>query len=204
MPTERAARDDFLAAAEHIRKLVAITAEIDELIPCGWLSQEEAGQIRAISEFLLRCVIDEAPLVRTLRDSIAALLTIFNEDSVAAVIWENDRIVRAREVLEQTKPASDQQKIEAALGHINVLLDIINGLDEGEESKQLVLRRGEDIVAVMGFVRAHVKPVAAEEQPYTITRFVSADDLIAHLRDSHEEPDESSDYGDEDDDWIVP
>jgi hypothetical protein len=38
MPNERAARDDLLAAAEHIRKLMAIADEIDELIPCGWLS----------------------------------------------------------------------------------------------------------------------------------------------------------------------
>ena len=37
MPSERAARDNFLTAAEHIRKLMAITDEIDELIPCGWL-----------------------------------------------------------------------------------------------------------------------------------------------------------------------
>ena len=141
MPNERAARDDFLAAAEHIRKLMAIADEIDELIPCGWLSQEEVAQIRAIPEFLVQCVLDESPLVRMLRDSIAALLTIFNEDRVAAVIWENDRIVRAREVLERTKRASDQQKLESALGHINLLLNIIRGLDEGEECKQPVLRR---------------------------------------------------------------
>jgi hypothetical protein len=204
MPTERAARDDFLAAAEHIRKLMAITDEIDELIPCGWLSQEEAGQIRAISEFLLRCVIDEAPLVRTLRDSIAALLTIFNEDSVAAVIWENDRIVRAREVLEHTKPGSDQQNLDTALGYINVLLDIIRGLDEGEECTQLVLRHNEYIVEAMDFVRTHSKPESADDQPYTVVGFVSVDELIAHLRKREEQPDAESDYGDEDEDWIVP
>ena len=43
MPSDRAARSDFLAA-EHIRKLMSITDEIDELIPCGWLSKEEAAQ----------------------------------------------------------------------------------------------------------------------------------------------------------------
>ena len=122
MPSERAAHDDFLAAAEHIRKLMAITDKIDELIPCGWLSSEEAASLRAIPDFLFRCVLDEHPLVCMLRDSIASLLTIFDEPEVAAVVWENARIVRAREVLEQTRPASDQQKLETAVGHINVLL----------------------------------------------------------------------------------
>ena len=56
-------------------------------------------------------MLDESPLVRTLRDSIASLLTIFDEPEVAAVIWENVRVVRAREVLEQTAPTSDQQKL---------------------------------------------------------------------------------------------
>ena len=204
MPTERAARDDFLAAAEHIRKLMAITDEIDELIPCGWLSKEEAAQIRAIPEFLLRCVLDQSPLVRTLRDSIAALLTIFNEDRVAAVIWENDKIVRARDVLEQTKPASDRHKLETAVGNINDLLDIIRVLDEGDECKQLVLSHGEDIVEAMDFVRTHAKPDPGDDQPYTVIGFTSVDDLIAHLRNSEEQPDAESDYGDEDEDWIVP
>ena len=53
---------------------MAITDKIDELIPCGWLSKEEAAQLRAIPEFLFRCVLDEHPLVRTLRDSVASLL----------------------------------------------------------------------------------------------------------------------------------
>jgi hypothetical protein len=34
MPSERTARADFLVAAEHIRTLMPITDEIDELIPC--------------------------------------------------------------------------------------------------------------------------------------------------------------------------
>ena len=68
MPSERSARDDFLCAAEHIRKLMAVIDDIDELIPCGWLSKEQAAQIRAIPEFLVRCVLDERPLVRMLRD----------------------------------------------------------------------------------------------------------------------------------------
>ena len=62
MPSDRAARDDFLAAAEHIRTLMSITNEIDELIPCGWLSKEAAEQLRAIPKFLLRCVLDEHPI----------------------------------------------------------------------------------------------------------------------------------------------
>jgi hypothetical protein len=33
MPSERAARDGFLVAAERIRTLMSITDEIDELIP---------------------------------------------------------------------------------------------------------------------------------------------------------------------------
>ena len=68
----RAARDDFLAAAEHIRKLMSITDEIDELVPCGWLSKERAGQLREIPKFLFRCVLDDNPCVRTLRDSLSS------------------------------------------------------------------------------------------------------------------------------------
>ena len=52
MPRERAARKDFLVAAVHIRRLMAITDEIDDLIPCSWLSSEEAAQLRAVPEFL--------------------------------------------------------------------------------------------------------------------------------------------------------
>ena len=80
MPSERAAHDDFFAAAEHIRKLMSIIDEIDELIPCGWLSKEAATRIREIPDFLFRCALDEHPLVRTLRDSVESLLVIFNED----------------------------------------------------------------------------------------------------------------------------
>jgi hypothetical protein len=203
MPSERAARDEFLAAAEHIRKLMAVIDEIDELIECGWLSKEQAAQIRAIPEFLLRCVLDERPLICMLRDTINSLLTIFDDDRVAAAIREDHRIAQAREVLERTMPASDQQKLETAVGHINVLLDIIRAVDEGDECKKLVLRHGEDIVEAMNFVWAHAKPDPADEQPYSIVGFTSVDDLIAYLRNK-QEPDESSDYGDENEDWIVP
>lgn len=44
MRNDRAALDDFLAAAEHMRKLMSITDAIDERIPGGWLSTEEAEQ----------------------------------------------------------------------------------------------------------------------------------------------------------------
>jgi hypothetical protein len=44
MPSERAARDDFLTAAEHIGSLMSITDEIYELLPCGWLAREEADE----------------------------------------------------------------------------------------------------------------------------------------------------------------
>ena len=47
MPRERAGAEDFLVAAVHIRRLMAITDEIDDLIPCSWLSSEEAAQLRA-------------------------------------------------------------------------------------------------------------------------------------------------------------
>ena len=85
MPSERAARDDFLAAAEHIRKLMSITDEIDELIPCDWLSTEEAELIRPIPEFPFRCVLDEHLLIRTLRDTVDLQLAIIHDDRVAAV-----------------------------------------------------------------------------------------------------------------------
>ena len=183
---------------------MAITDKIDELIPCGWLSQEEAAHLRAIPDFLFRCVLDEHPLVRMLRDSVACLLTIFEKPEVAAVIWENARIARAREVLEQTAPASDQQKLETAVGHINVLLDIILGLDEGEECKQLVLGHGEDIAEAMDFVWAQAKPDPPADRPFTVVGFTSVDEMIAYLRDQQEQPDPSSDYGEEDEDWLVP
>ncbi len=203
MPSERAARDDFLVAAEHIRKLMSITDEIDELIPCGWLSKEQAAQIRAIPEFLVRCVLDDNPLFRTLRDSVGSLLAVFHEDRVAAVLWEDHRIAKAREVVNQSAPSSYQRKLEIAIGHINVLLDIIRDLDEGDECKQLVLRHDEDIVAAMDFVRSRTKPDPADDEPYTVFGFTSVDEFIDHLR-NQEQPDEGSDYGDEDQDWIVP
>jgi hypothetical protein len=81
MPIERAACDDFLAAAEHIRMLTSITDEIGELIPCGLLSKkEEAEQLRAIPEFLVQCALDDSTLVRILRSTIRSLLTIFDDE----------------------------------------------------------------------------------------------------------------------------
>jgi hypothetical protein len=204
MPTERAARDDFLVAAEHIRKLMAITDEIDEVIPCGWLTKEAATRIRHIPEFLFRCVLYEHPIVRTLRDTVDSLLGIFNEDRVAAVLWEDYRIVRAREALEQTAPASYQQKLEIAIDHIDVLLDTIRDLDEGEECDQLKLRHDEDIVNATDFIRSHTMPETPDEQPYTVIGFVSVDEFVDQLRNREEQTDEGSDYGDEDEDWIVP
>jgi hypothetical protein len=204
MPSERAARDDFLAAAEHIRKLMAVIDEIDALIECGWLSEEQAAQIGAIREFRARCVLDETPLVCMLRDTIDALLTIFDDDRVAAVIWEDHRIAKAREVLAQTMPASVQQKLETAVGHINVLLDIIRGVEEGDECKKFVLRHGEDIVEAMDFAWAHAKTDPADEQPYTVVGFTTVDEFIDYLRNKPEQPDDSPDYGDEHEDWIVP
>jgi hypothetical protein len=129
MPSDREARDDFLVAAEHIRTLMSIADQIDERIPCGWLSKEAAEQVRAIPEFLFRCVLDDSPQVRMLRDAVDSLLGIFNEDKVAAVLWEDHRIVTAREMLKKTAPASDQQKLEIAIGHINALLDFIRDLE---------------------------------------------------------------------------
>ena len=204
MPSERAARDDLLAAAEHIRKLMSITDEIDELIPCGWLSMEAATRIREIPEFLFRCSLDEHLLVRSLRDSVDSLLAIFNEDRVAAVLWENHRIATAREVLNQTAPASHEQKLETAIGHINALLDIIRDLDEGDERDQLKLRHHEDIVNATDFVRSDTTPDSPDDQPYTVIGFVSVDEMIDYLRDNQQQSDESPDYGDEDEDWIVP
>ena len=204
MPAARAPRDDLLAAAKHISKLMALTDKIDELIPCVWLSSEEAIKLRAIPEFLFRCVLDDHPLVRLLRDSLASLLTIFDEPEVAAVIWENARIAQAREVLERTAPTTDQQKLETAVRHLNVLLDIFRTLDEGDECKQLVLSHDEDIVLATAFVRAHAKPEPPDEQPYTVIGFTSVDELIDYLRNQQGQPDPSSDYGEADEDWIVP
>ena len=204
MPSERAVRDDFLTAAEHIRKLVSITDEIDELIPCGWLAKQEAAQLRAIPEFFVRCVLDEHPLVRTLRGTVDSLLAIFNEDRVAAVLWEDHRIAKAREVLKETVPGSDSQMLGTAIDHVKTLVDMIRGLDEGDECKQLVLRHDEDIVAAMAFVRMHTKPDPSDYQPYTVAGFMTVDELIDHLRNKQGQADEGSDYGDEDEDWIVP
>ena len=100
-----------------------------------WLAfhKEAATRIREIPDFLLRCVLDEHPLFRMLRDSVDSLLAVFNEDKVAAVLWEDHRIVRAREALEQTAPASYMQELETAIGHINVLLDIpLRDVETGE------------------------------------------------------------------------
>jgi hypothetical protein len=202
MPNERAARDDFLAAVEHIRKLISITDEIDELIPCGWLSKEEAAQLRAIHAFLFRCVLDGHPLVSTLRDAVDSLLAIFNEDRVAAVLWEDHRIAKAREVLKETVPASDSQMLETAIDHVKVLVDIIRGFDKGDECKQLVLRHDEDIVDAMAFVRMHIKPDTLGDQPYSVAGFTTVDELIDHLRNKQGQPDEGSDYGDENQEWI--
>ena len=204
MPNERAARNDFLAAVEQIRNLMAITDEIDELIPCGRLSKEEAAQLRAIQEFLFRCVLDGHPLVRTLRDAVDSLLAIFNEDREAAVLWEDHRIAKAREVLKETVPASGNQSLETAIDHIKVLVGIIRGLDEGDECKQLVLRHDEDIVDAMAFVRMHSKPDPSDDQPYTVIGFTTVDELIDHLRNKQGRPDEGSDYGDENQEWIEP
>ena len=123
---------------------------------------------------------------------------------VAAVIWEDIASRGPGKCSSRHGPASDQQKLETAVGHISVLLDIIRGVDEGEECKQIVLRHGEAIVEAMDFVRAHAKPDPADEQPYTIVGFPSVDEMIAYLRNKQEQPDPSSDYGDEDEDWIVP
>jgi hypothetical protein len=144
---------------------MSISDEIDELIPCGWLSKEEAEQIRAIPEFLFRCVLDDNPLFRMPRDLVDSLLAIFNEDRVAAVLWEDHRVVKAREVLNQTAPASDLRQLEIAIGHINVLLDILRRLDEGDECDQLVLHHDEDIVGASDFVRSHTMPEQPDDQP---------------------------------------
>ena len=204
MPSIPSTRDNLLKAAEHIRRLMSITDEIDELIPCGWLSKDDAKRVRGIPEFLVRCVLDEHPLVRTLRDSVDSLLNIFNDDRVAAVLREDHRIASARNVLAQTSPASHQKKLEIAIDHINVLLDIIRDLDEGDECKQLLLRHDEDIAEAMEFVRSHTKPESPDDQPYTVIGFSSVEEFIDHLRDREEHPDEGSDYGDGNDGWIEP
>jgi hypothetical protein len=141
MPSERAPRYDFLAAAEHIRMLMSIADEIDELIPCGWLTKEKATQLRAIPEFLVRCALDESLIVRMLRDTVRSLLTIFDDDRIASVISEDHRIVKAREALEQSAPSSNKQRLETAVGHINVLLDfqVGRGLRCGSVSSRPVV-----------------------------------------------------------------
>jgi hypothetical protein len=99
------------------------------LIPCGWLSEEEAVQIRAIPTIRIRCVLDEHLLVLTLRDADNSLLAIFNEVSVAAVPCEDRRIATARDALEQTAPESHKQKLDTAIDRVKVLVDTIRGLD---------------------------------------------------------------------------
>ena len=107
-------------------------------------------------------------------------------------------------MLEHTAPASNKQKLETAISHIRVLVEIIRAVDEGEECKQLVLRHGEDIVDEIDFVQTHAKPDPGDDQPYTIVGFTTVDEFIDHLRNQEEHPDPSSDYGDEDQDWIEP
>jgi hypothetical protein len=108
-------------------------------------------------------------------------------------------------VLKQTAPASYEQKLETAIGHIHVLLDIIRGVDEGDECDQLKLRHDEDIVDASDFVGSHTMPEPTDDQPYTVIGFTTVDEMIDYLRDKQQEQtDEGSDYGDEDQDWIVP
>jgi hypothetical protein len=149
-------------------------------------------------------VLDEHPLFRMLRDSVDSLQAIFNEDKVEAVLGEDHRVAKAREVLEQTAPASYKQKLETAIGHINVLIDIIRDLDEGDECDQLKLRHNEDIVDASDFVRSHTMPEPPDDQPYALIGFSSVDEFIDHLRNREEQTDEGSDYGDEDQEWIEP
>ena len=111
---------------------------------------------------------------------------------------------RLGKLLKQTAPAPYQRKLEIAIGHINVLLDIIRDLDEGDECDQLKLRHDEDIVEASDFVRSHTVPEPPDDQPYTVIGFATVDEFIDHLRDEQEQTDEGSDYGDEDEDWIVP
>jgi hypothetical protein len=84
------------------------------------------------------------------------------------------------------------------------LLDIIRDFDEGDECKHLKLRYGEDIVDATNFVRSQIMPEPPDDQPYTVIGFTSVDKFIDHLRNREEHTDEGSDYGDEDEDWIVP
>jgi hypothetical protein len=68
-----------------------------------------------------------------------------------------------------------------------------------------VLSHGEDIVEARDFVRVHARPDPPDAQPYTVVGFVTVDEFIDHLRNQQEQPDDDgSDYGDEDEDWIVP
>ncbi len=67
-----------------------------------------------------------------------------------------------------------------------------------------MLSHDEDIVEAMGFVRSHAKPEAPDDEPYTVTGFMTVDELIDHLRNKQGQADEGSDHGDEDEDWIVP
>jgi len=121
-----------------------------------------------------------------------------------AVLGEDHRVAKAHEVLNQTAPASYQRKLEIAISHINLLLDIIRDLDEGDECNQLKLRHDEDIVDASDFVRSHTMPEPPDEQPFTVIGFTTVDEMIDYLGDNQHQPDESPDYGDEDEDWIVP
>ena len=56
----------------------------------------------------------------------------------------------------------------------------------------------------MTFVRAHAKPDPPDDRPFTVVGFTSVDEMIDYLRNHQEQPEPGSDYGDEDEDWIVP
>jgi hypothetical protein len=203
MPNDRSTRQDFLAAAEHIRNLMRIVDRIDDLIPCGWLSSEQASLLKMVREFTTACVRGERPLTRALRHTINSLLTIFDEEMAHGMAWDNQRITDACEVLERSEPAPDRQKLDSAVGHIRTLLDIIRGVDEGDECEQVVLNSEDEIVEAMHFVQAHAKPEPTEEQPYTIVGFKNFDEVTDYLKQL-QNPEEPSDYGDDEGEWIVP
>ena len=198
MPNERARRGDFLAAAEHIRKLMVVIDAIDELIECGWLSKEQAcadpGNPGVPRPVLARREPAglHAPGHRQL-----AVDHLRRRQSSCRHPGGSSHRESSGSAGARTAPASDQQKLETAVGHINILLDIIRGVDEGDECKQIVLRHGEDIAEAMHFVRAHTRPEPVDEQPCSIVGFPSVDELIAYLRNKPEQPDKSTDYGDE-------
>jgi hypothetical protein len=157
-----------------------------------------------VREFMTDCVLDERPLTRTLRDTIKSLLTIFDEEMSYGMAWADQRISHARDVLKQSTPASEQQKLDSAVGHIRTLLDLLGGVDEGDECNKVVLNSEEEIVEAMNFLRGHAKSEPAEEQPYTTVGFKNVDEFTDYLK-QHQNPEEPSDYGDDDEgDWIVP